>query len=687
MKKIIEKGSKDVNNTWVNEDNISSFMGNDVFYFNQARIEIQDTIGLRLRKEILEWLNCEITYEQQDATIVFNYCNSKFKNDDTYHIYQTKGKTIIEGNGSKAMLYGFYALIRLRMSHQSEQDYTSTPDQSIRMIDHWDQIDGSIERGYAGASIFFGALNKLDNPDRGDFGVDRVDGDPFRHNQEKLITYARMLASVGINAISLNNVNVRGQGTNLIIDPYLSEVAELADTFRQFGIKLFLSINWESPKHIGGLATSDPLDENVKKFWKDICQGIYKEIPDFGGFLVKADSEGEPGPYQYGRTHAEGANMLARAIGPYQGTIIWRTFVYNSKQDWRDRRTDRAKAAFENFKPLDGQFDKNVILQIKFGPIDFQTSEPLSPLFGALKQTNQMMEFEISAEYLGHQIDVNYVVPQWQHMINVNTKQSDLKDGTSSQVLRETSLNVENTGFAAVGNVGMSPFWTGNPLALANLYGFGRLCWDNRATANDILKEWLDQTFVESNATTKRSIFNIMSTSNETYRMYNAPLGVGFMVVPHFHYGVSVNGYEYDRWGTYHFADRNGVGVDRTQATGSGFTKFYSPKVASQYENVETTPDDLVLFFHHLPYTTVLKNGETLIQTIYDQHFEGYERSSNYLKEWQKLSTDLDKNIYEKVLQCLHKQLQNALEWRDQVNTYFYRMSGIKDKRGRKIYQ
>ncbi|WP_225428353.1 alpha-glucuronidase [Levilactobacillus enshiensis] len=673
--------------TWVDKNNVLLFMGNDVFYFDQAEIEGHDVVGLRLRTEVNDWLGCKITDDRQQATIIFDYCQSKFENNDTYHIYQEGTRTIIEGNQSKSLLYGFYALIRLRMNHQSEADYTSTPDQSIRMVDHWDQIDGSVERGYAGASIFFGALDKLDNPDRGDFGVEKVDGDPFRRNPEKIVTYARLLSSAGINAISLNNVNVRGQGTNLIVEPYLTGVAELATTFREFGIKLFLAINWESPKHLGNLTTSDPLDAGVISFWKDICRNIYQKIPDFGGFLVKADSEGEPGPYQYGRTHAEGANMLAQAVAPYQGIIIWRTFVYNSKQDWRDRHTDRAKAAFDNFKPLDGQFADNVVLQIKFGPIDFQTAEPLSPLFGALKKTNQIMEFEISAEYLGHQIDVNYAVPQWRQMMNAATGQTQFKDERAGQVIRETSLNSKNTGFAAVGNVGMSPYWTGNPLALANLYGFGRLCWDNQAAADDILNEWLSQTFAEVQPATRKTIFEIMSSSNETYRMYNAPLGVGFMVVPHFHYGVSVNGYEYDRWGTYHFADRNGVGVDRTQATGSGFTELYAPKIAAQYENVKTTPDELVLFFHHLSYQQVLQNGQTLIQTIYNQHFEGYERVENYLKQWQTLSTDLNKPVYEKVLQCLKLQLQNALEWRDQVNTYFYRMSGVKDDQGRKIYR
>lgn len=675
-------------NAWLDKKIIKSVMSNEICYFNQSEIKNNDVVGLRLRTEILTWIEISITKNIDNATLIFELKPNFFDNNDAYKILWQKNLTTIEGNTSKALLYGFYGLIRHRLSDESDKEnYFSSPDQSLRMINHWDQIDGSVERGYGGSSIFFGRLYQVDNPDKGDFSVDTVLGDPFRHNHERVLMYARMLASIGINAISLNDVNVRGQATNLIVQPYLVGVKQLADIFREFGIQIFLAINWKAPEYIARLPTSDPLNNQVLLFWKKICQNIYQEIPDFGGFVVKADSEGESGPYKYGRTHAQGANMLAEAIKPYNGLIIWRAFVYNSKQDWRDRSTDRAKAAYDNFYPLDGQFADNVILQMKFGPIDFQTEEPLMPLFGALKRTNQIIEFEITAEYLGHQIDVNYVVPQWSKMINFNTQYPEQKNSVTNKLIKENSIKSKNSGFAGVSNIGMSKYWTGNPLALANLYGFGRLCWDNDANPNNLLVEWIRQTFSNVNSECKSIIYNIMKTSNQTFKNYTAPLGVGFMVIPHYHYGVSVNGYEYDQWGTYHFADRKGVGIDRTKKTGTGYASMYSPKVSEMYENINKTPDELLLFFHHVSYNHVLQNGKTLIQTIYDIHFFGYEMVKSYIRQWKKMENKINDDIYQVVYNKLLLQLENAREWKDQVNTYFYRMSGVCDKQGRKIYK
>lgn len=675
-----------MNGAWLDIEQVRKKFKTDTFGLPKNQIQANDSIQIRLVREITEWLDRPIT-EASQASVQFKLRKIGLPNCESFEIEQKDSTVMIWASGSAGHLYGFYELIRKRMLGISNVATVAAPDQPIRMINQWDQTDGSIERGYAGASILFGDTYKLENPDYGGFAVRDENSDPFRHDNQRVEMYARMLASVGINAISLNNVNVRGLGTRLITYPYLKGVQELAEIFRGFGIKTYLAINWEAPKHIAGLKTSDPLDKKVQTFWKRTCEEIYKAIPDFGGFLVKADSEGEPGPYKYGRNHAEGANMLAKALAPYGGKVIWRAFVYNSKQDWRDRSTDRAKAAYENFMPLDGKFEKNVILQIKFGPIDFQTSEPLQPLFGALRKTNQMMEFELSAEYLGHQIDVNYAVPQWAHMIRTNTQFADLKKPVVAEALAETAIDQKNTGFAAVANVGMSPFWAGNPLALANLYGYGRLCWDNFKDVHEILTEWIEQSFSTSSKQTKEIIFDILATSNETYKNYTAPLGVGFMVVPHYHYGVSINGYEYDRWGTYHFADRNGVGVDRTAKTGTGFTKMYAPKVAARYEDPESTPKDLLLFFHHLPYDFKLPDGNTLIQTIYDNHFAGYTAVQDYLVKWRKVAGDIDEDVYQEVLKRLSQQSQNALEWRDQVNTYFYRMSGVPDERGRQIYQ
>lgn len=670
---------------WLNRKEILNLFKDDSFNFNHAALSPHDEVGLRLRKEIVDWLGAPIVSSDR-ATIIFKEIKDKFSDDEAFEVARAGGKIFISANKSIGCLYGFYELIRQRLAGKDER-VTSAPDQPIRMIDQWDQIDGSVERGYAGASILFGDLGQVSNPDHGDFSVVNKAGDPFRHDQERIVIYARMLASIGINAISLNNVNVRGKATSLIIEPYLSGVKELADIFRGFGIKVYLAINWEAPKHIGHLSSSDPLNEDVLQFWENVCDGIYHQIPDFGGFIVKADSEGEPGPYQYGRTHAQGANMLAKAVEPHHGLIIWRAFVYNSKQDWRDRKTDRAKSAYDNFYPLDGKFADNVILQAKFGPIDFQTEEPLQPLFGALRKTNLMMEFEITAEYLGHQIDINYVVPQWSKMINLDTGYADLQSSAAKDTLKETAINPSNTGFGAVANVGMSTFWTGNPLALANLYGYGILCWHNSEDPDEILRDWLLQTFHGSSKNVLDTIFKIMHSSNETFKEYNAPLGVGFMVVPHYHYGPSVNGYEYDRWGTYHFADRDGVGVDRTQATGSGYTGLYPNAIAKKFEDPNTTPRELMLFFHHLDYKFVMPDGKTLIQTIYDQHFAGYEKVKQFVTDWNSIEGGVATGLFEEVQKRLKLQLQNALNWRDQVNTYFLRMSGISDDKGRTIYK
>ena len=366
-----------------------------------------------MRSEICEWLGCQLTGEKSEATVVLSV-NSKL--DDNLEAYEVKENEII-GASSVGLLYGFYAYLRLKLSGANLSE-KSAPAQSLRMINHWDQVDGTIERGYAGESIFFGRFGSNDNTDTGSFAVKNIGTDIFRNDFTRLKMYARFLASIGINAISLNNVNVRGLGTSLIVSPYIEKVGEISKLFATFGLKTFLAINWAAPKLIGELKTSDPLDENVYTWWQQTIDHIYEVIPDFGGFVVKADSEGEPGPYQYGRNHADGANMLAKAFEKYNGLVIWRTFVYNSQTDWRKRKNDRAKAAYENFMPLDGDFSDNVILQIKFGPIDFGVREPLMPLFGALKKTNQLMEFQITAEYLGHQLDLNYVLPQWLEMIH-----------------------------------------------------------------------------------------------------------------------------------------------------------------------------------------------------------------------------------------------------------------------------
>lgn len=574
----------------------------------------------------------------------------------------------IGASTSVGLLYGVFALLRLMGTGQSIEvlDMMENPVNQFRMLNQWDNVDGSIERGYAGQSIFY-ANNEITKD------LDRIQD------------YARMLASIGINAISINNVNVHQFETMFITERYLPAVARIADVFRMYGVKLFLSINYASPIEIGGLSTADPLDADVRQWWKDKAIEIYQAIPDFGGFLVKADSENRPGPFSYDRDHADGANMLAEALLPFGGIVIWRCFVYNCKQDWRDRKTDRARAAYDHFKPLDGRFMDNVILQVKNGPMDFQVREGVSPLFGALEHTNTIIEFQVAQEYTGQQRHVCYLVPQWKEILDFDT----YAKGTNSQVKRVVDgsmFGYQYSGFAAVSNIGDDHNWTGHLLAQANLYGYGRLAWNPELSAEQIAKEWIMLVFGSQDAQLLNTIHEILLSSWSIYESYTSPLGVGWMVNPSHHYGPNVDGYEYSMWGTYHFADLHGIGVDRTVKTGTGYVGQYQGANVDMYESVETCPDDLLLFFHHVPYTHVLHSGKTVIQHIYDTHFEGVERADQLKEQWQSLEGHMDNSRYEQVLRRLEEQVLHAREWRDIINTYFYRKSGIADQCQRTIY-
>jgi len=574
----------------------------------------------------------------------------------------------IIGKTDAGVLYGVFHFLRLLQMGENiaQLSIIEQPKNRLRMINHWDNMDGSIERGYAGRSIFF------------------VD-DQFVKQNQRIKDYARLLASVGINAISINNVNVHKTETKLITDHFLPDVAEVADIFRTYGIKTFLSINYASPIEIGGLPTADPLDPEVRWWWKETAKRIYQYIPDFGGFVVKADSEFRPGPFTYGRDHAEGANMLAEALAPFGGLVIWRCFVYNCQQDWRDRTTDRAKAAYDHFKPLDGQFRENVILQIKNGPMDFQVREPVSPLFGAMPKTNQMMEVQITQEYTGQQKHLCFLIPQWKETLEFDTYAKG-KGSKVKKVIDGSLFDYRYSGIAGVSNIGNDPNWTGHTLAQANLYGFGRLAWNPDLSAEEIANEWVVQTFGDDSRVVETISWMLLS-SWRIYENYTSPLGVGWMVNPGHHYGPNVDGYEYSHWGTYHYADRDGIGVDRTVATGTGYTAQYFPENAAMYESLDTCPDELLLFFHHVPYTHRLHSGETVIQHIYNTHFEGVEQAKQLRKRWEQLKGKIDEKRYHDVLERLTIQVEHAKEWRDVINTYFYRKSGIDDQYGRKIYR
>lgn len=576
-----------------------------------------------------------------------------------FRIYENGGHIAVVGADRSGLLYGIYRLLMLlaRGKLPKNADICETPAVQVRALNHWDNMSGQIERGYAGESIFF-------------------KDEDFCFEEQRVVDYARMLASVGINTLTINNVNVHQTETFLISERFLPKLARIADLFRPFGIRLLVSINFASPMRIGGLATSDPLDEGVQHWWERQTELIYRWIPDLCGFLVKADSEHEPGPYQYGRNHADGANMLARALKPYGGIVMWRCFVYDCAQDWRNQKIDRPRAAYDNFVPLDGQFADNVILQVKNGPYDFQVREPVTPLFGAMKQTHLALEVQVTQEYTGQQRDLCSLLPLWQDVLRFDTK----RPGTVADM-----FGGQITAMAGVANIGKSECWTGHPLAQVNLYGFGRLSWNPALTPEEITDEYVKLAF-GSNPEVTGKIADILQRSYPAYEDYTSPLGLCWMVNPGYHYGPNVEGYEYTRWGTYLRATCREVGIDRT-AAGTGYTTQYAPENDTLFSNTDTCPEKLLLFFHRLPYSYKLHDGRTILQYIYDTRFHGEEEAEAMAAEWDTLKDKIAPSLYEAVAERFGMQLENAREWRDVVNTYFYRHTGIADEKGRKIYK
>lgn len=574
---------------------------------------------------------------------------------------------LVAGKTDRGLLYGVFSLLRLIQTGTGldELPRIENPVNQLRMVNHWDNMDGSIERGYAGKSIFY-KNNKITG------------------NLARISDYARILASVGINAIAINNVNVHKIETLLITDRYIKDAAKLNEIFRSYGIKLFLSINFASPLSTGELSTADPLDKEVRKWWKNRAEFIYSHMPDFGGFLVKADSEGRPGPFTYGRTHADGANMLAEALKPHGGLVIWRCFVYNCLQDWRDRTIDRAKAAYDHFMPLDGAFAENVLLQIKNGPMDFQVREPVSPLIGGLEKTNQVLELQTTQEYTGQQKHLCYLVPMWKEVLDFDTCAKGRGTSVKKIISREVFKN-KYGGFATVTNIGDDTNWTGHQMAQANTFGYARLAWDPELTSEEIAESWIRLTY-SNDRILVGTIKDMLLGSWRTYENYTSPLGIGWMVNPNHHYGPNVDGYEYDKWGTYHRADHKGIGVDRTVRNGTGYAGQYHKEVARLYENVETCPEELLLFFHYIPYDYRLKSGETLIQYIYNTHFEGVEQAEELKRKWESLKDKVEEDVFDHVMERLEGQIAHSKEWRDIINTYFFRKTGIPDELGRKIY-
>ncbi|MFC3800810.1 alpha-glucuronidase family glycosyl hydrolase [Cohnella sp. GCM10012308] len=599
--------------------------------------------------------------------------------DEDYAIRSGKdGSVYLLGGGAKGVLYAAFGFIRLMQTGGDIRGLQTVerPAYPLRMIDHWDNADGSVERGYAGGSLFF-------NDGR------------LGERMDRIRDYARLTASIGINAVAVNNVNVHAEETRLLAPERLDDVARVADVLREYGIALYLSVNFAAPIELGGLVTADPLDPAVAAWWRDTTDEVCRRIPGFGGYVVKADSEHRPGPFTYGRDHADGANMLANALAPHGGTVIWRCFVYDCKQDWRDRRTDRARAAYDHFMPLDGAFRDNVVLQIKHGPMDFQVREPVSPLLLGLRRTQIALELQITQEYTGQQRHLCYLLPMWKEVLDFDGGDGRTVADAAGGLKREAGLETRGGGadergewrggLAAVANVGTDPNWTGHLLAQANWYGFGRLAWNPSASAEAIGREWIRMA-LGLDPTVEETVIRMLMDSHAIYESYTAPLGVGWMVNPNHHFGPNVDGYEYSPWGTYHYADRYGIGVDRSVATGTGYAGQYPASAAAMYESPQTCPDELLLFFRHVSYDMRLKSGKTVIQHIYDTRFEGAERAAGLLTSWDSIADRLPARVYVEVRERLACQAEHAQEWRDQLNSYFYRKSGIPDARGRTIY-
>ena len=576
----------------------------------------------------------------------------------------------VQANTDLGILYGVFEILRRQYTGQSIKGEICNPSYEFRLLNHWDNLDGSIERGYAGRSIFW----RKDNP----FVVTENDKMLWQE-------YARANASVGINGAVLDNVNA---SPSMLTLEYLEKVKAIAEVVRPYGIKTYLSVKFSSPSYIGGLKTSDPLNPEVIQWWKDKVQEIYTRIPDFGGFLVKANSEGQPGPQDYGRNHAEGANMMADALKPYGGIVMWRAFVYNPNDK------DRAKQAYNEFIPLDGQFRDNVIIQTKNGPVDFQPREPFSPLFGAMKKTSVMPELQITQEYLGQSIHLVFLAPLWEECLQSDTYQK----GAGSTVARCTDGSIysqKHTAIAGVSNIGLDTNWCGHPFAQANWYAFGRMAWNNHLTSEKIADEWIKLTFYQTPSENKNPmsfstdwtkhfllpVQHMMLQSREAAVNYMMPLGLHHIFAGDHHYGpgpwYAPKGLRPD-WTPpyYHKADTDGIGFDRTR-TGSDAVSQYHEPLGSKFNDVKTCPEKYLLWFHHLPWDYKMKSERTLWDELCFHYDEGLQQVRQFQKVWDNVEPYVDRERFNLVQSKLRRQCMNAQVWKDACLLYFQQFSKL----------
>ncbi|HSU27733.1 MAG TPA: alpha-glucuronidase family glycosyl hydrolase [Chitinophagaceae bacterium] len=558
---------------------------------------------------------------------------------------------IIAANNDIGVLYGCFHFLRLLQTEQdiSQLKIVSAPKIQNRILDHWDNLTRYIERGYAGISIW--DWQRL--PD---------------YLDQRYADYARANASIGINGTVLTNVNANSWALSPL---YLVKVAALAKVFRHYGIKVYLTARFSAPIDIGGLKTADPFDAEVKAWWKKKVDEIYQHIPDFGGFLVKANSEGQPGPQSYGRNHADGANMMADALAPHGGIVMWRAFVYSS-----DIKEDRYKQAYNEFKPLDGQFRKNVMVQVKYGPIDFQPREPIHPLFGAMPQTPLVMEFQLTQEYLGFATHLVYMGQLFKEMLNTDT----YVNGPGSTVAKiiDGSLDHYNiTGIAAVANIGNEKNWTGHPFGQANWYAFGRMAWDHTVSPSQVATEWIRATFTNDKKFVT-PVLEMMMGSRENMVNYMTPLGLHHIMGYGHHYGPAP---WYDKalradWNPvyFHRADSAGIGFDRT-SKGSDALGLYAPGWRRQYEDMNTCPEEFLLWFHHVPWNHKMRSGNTLWEELCFKYYSGTDGVLWMQKAWQSTKGLIDNERFEQVNMLLKIQVNEAIWWRNACLLYFQTFS------------
>lgn len=566
----------------------------------------------------------------------------------------SKDVILISGLSDNSLLYGTFHFLRLLQLHESlsDLDLVENPKLSIRILNHWDNLDRTVERGYAGFSIW-----------------------DWHHLpgliKKEYIEYARANASIGLNGTVLNNVNASAY---ILQDEYLDKVKALADVFRPYGIKVYLTARFSAPIEIGGLDTADPLSSEVQRWWKDKADEIYNLIPDFGGFLVKANSEGQPGPNNYGRSHVEGANMLADALAPHQGVVMWRAFVYSD-----EKPEDRAKQAYTEFIPFDGDFKDNVLLQVKNGPIDFQPREPFHPLFSGMQKTPLMMEFQITQEYLGGMSHLVFL-PQ----LFEETLQSDTfikgKNSTVSKVLVGDLSGQKVTGIAGVSNIGTARNWTGHPFAQANWFGFGRLAWNPDLTAKAIAEEWLKMTF-STDPDFVEPMSTLLLNSREAVVNYMTPLGLHHIMAEGHHQGPGpwVDGLAREDWTSvyYHKADSLGLGFDRT-ASGSDALSQYGTEIEKAYSKIETTPEKYLLWFHHVPWDYKLKNGHTLWYNLARHYQDGVLKVEDMISTWEQMQPYVDEYVFRQTQMLLNIQLKESKWWRDACLLYFQQFSNME---------